>query len=205
MPARRSRRRRADRRVSRPIEATAPNQVWPYDFVHDTCATGQRLKILTLTDEFTRESLAIEVATTIRAARVIRVLEQVFRQHGVPAYLRSDNGPEFVAHAVQRWLAVQQVQTAYIAPGSPWQNAYGESFNGRLRDECLTLEWFRNLAEAKVVIAMWRQHYNAARPHSSLSYQTPQEFRRMYDQQAAQMVALDEPHSPLIADAILTG
>lgn len=204
VPARRSRRRRADRRVSRPIQATAPNQVWTYDFVHDTCANGQRLKILTLTDEFTRESLAIEVATTIRAARVVRILAQVFQQHGVPAYLRSDNGPEFVAHAVQRWLAVQQVHTAYIEPGSPWQNAYGESFNGRLRDECLMLEWFRNLAEAKVVIELWRRHYNADRPHSSLGYQTPQEFRQAYDQQAVETVAHGAPRASSITGAILT-
>lgn len=112
VPTRRKRRRRADRQVLPPIAATCPNQVWTYDFGHDTCANGQRLKILTLTDEFTRESLAIEVATTMRAARVIAVLQQVFQQHGVPSYLRSDNGPEFVAQAVQRWLKAQQVQTA---------------------------------------------------------------------------------------------
>ena len=205
VPARRSRRRRAARRVSRPIEATAPNQVWTYDFVHDTCANGQRLKMLTLTDEFTRESLAIEVATTIRAAGGIAVLDHVFHQHGAPAYLRSDNGPEFVAQAVQRWLRAQQVQTAYIEPGSPWQNAVGESFNGRLRDECLNLEWFRNRAEAKVVIEGWRRHYNTERPHSSRDYQTPQAFRQAYDQQAMEMVALSEPRNPSRTGAILTG
>lgn len=205
VPTRRSRRRRADRKVSRPLQATYPNQVWTYDFVHDTCANGQRLKILTLTDEFTRESLAIEVATTIRATRVMAVLAQVFQQHGMPAYLRSDNGPEFVAQAVQRWLTAQQVQTAYIEPGSPWQNAFGESFNGRLRDECLNLEWFRNATEAKVVIAMWRRHYNEDRPHSSLDYQTPQEFRCAYDRRAAELATLDEPGNPPITGAILTG
>lgn len=204
MPTRRKRRRRPDRKVLCPIEATCPNQVWTYDFVHDRCANGQRVKILTLTDEFTRESLAIEVATTTRLARIVAVLAQVFQQQSTPTYLRSDNGPEFVVQAVQHWLTAQQVQAAYIEPGNPWQNACGESCNGRLRDECLNLEWFRNLAEAKVVIAMWRQHYNEARPHSSLGYQTPQEFRRAYDQQAMHMVARDEPHRPLIAGAILT-
>jgi putative transposase len=155
--ARRTRRRRTDRKVCPPIVATRPNQVWTYDFVHDTCANGQRLKILTVTDEFTRESMAIEVATRLRARQVITVLERVIHERGRPAYLGNDNGPEFIARAVQQWLQRQQIQTVYIEPGSAWQNAYGESFNGRLRDECLMLEWFRNVAEAKVEIAMW--HY----------------------------------------------
>ncbi len=155
LPSRRPRKRRADRKVVRAVEATCPKQVWTYDFVYDACANGQRLKILTVIDEFTRESLAIEVATTLRAGAVIQVLARLVAQYGAPAYLRSDNGPEFVAHAVQRWLQVQQVQTAYIAPGSPWQNAYGESFNGRLRDECLNLEWFRTVHAARVVIGGW--------------------------------------------------
>ncbi|MDP9311284.1 MAG: integrase core domain-containing protein, partial [Chloroflexota bacterium] len=144
---------------------------------------GQRLKILTVTDEFTRESLAIEVATRIRAGEVLQVLQRIIAHRGAPGYLRSDNGPEFVAQAVQQWLRAQQVQIAYIAPGSPWQNAYGESFNGRLRDECLNLEWFRNLAEAKIVIGAWRRHYNQERPHSSLGYQTPYAFRVAHERQ----------------------
>jgi putative transposase len=177
VPNRRPRKRRTDRKELRPIEATHPNHVWTYDFIHDRCANGQRLKILTVTDEFTRESLALEVATRMRAGEVLPVLQRIIVERGAPAYLRSDNGPEFVAQAVRRWLEGQQVQTAYIAPGSPWQNGYGESFNGRLRDECLNLEWFRNLAEAKVVIGAWRRHYNQERPHSSLGYQTPHAFR----------------------------
>lgn len=185
VPCRRPRRRRTDRTVCRPIAATQPNHVWTYDFVHDACANGQRLKILTLTDEFTRESLAIEVAPRMRAQQVIQVLEQVIRERGTPAYLRSDNGPEFVAQAVQRWLGEQRIQTAYIEPGSPWQNAYGESFNGRLRDECLNLEWFLNVREAQVVIARWRRHYNEERPHSSLAYQAPQAFRWAYEGQGS--------------------
>ena len=134
VPGRRPRRRRADKNVSRLIEATQPNQVWTYDFVHDACANRQRLKILTVTDEFTRESLAIEVATRMRTPQVLAVLEQLMRQYGTPGCLRSDNGPEVVAQAVQRWLQTHQVQTVYIEPGSPWQHAYGESVNGRLRD-----------------------------------------------------------------------
>lgn len=184
VPVRRARKRRADRVVCRPIEATRPNQVWTYDFVHDTCANGQRLKILTLTDEFTRESLAIEVATRMRAKQVIQVLDRVIRVRGTPSYVRSDNGPEFIAQAVRRWLKQQHIQTAYIEPGSPWQNAYGESFNGRLRDECLNMEWFRNLYEAQVVIGGWRRQYNEERPHSSLAYQTPRAFRQAYEAQA---------------------
>ena len=180
---RKAKRRRPDRKELPPLVATRPNHVWTYDFVHDACANGQRLKILTLTDEFTRESLAIEVATSMRARGVVAVLERVIRARGAPAYLRSDNGPEFVAHAVRQWLRVQQVQTAYIEPGSPWQNAYGESFDGCLRDECLNLEWFRTVLEARVVIGAWRRHYNEERPHSSLAYQTPQEFRRRYERQ----------------------
>jgi putative transposase len=204
VPCRRPRRRRADRNALRLVEATHPNHVWTYDFVHDSCANGQRLKILTVTDEFTRESLAIEVATSIQARRVIHVLEQVLRDRGAPAYLRSDNGPEFVAQAVQRWLQAQQVQTAYIEPGSPWQNAYGESFNGRLRDECLNVEWFRNAQEARMVIGRWQQHYNEDRPHSSLGYQTPREFRLWYEGQHGTRTARPEQICLSTNQAVLT-
>jgi putative transposase len=177
VPAQHKKRRRADRKETRPLEAIRPNHVWTYDFVFDGCANGQRLKILTVTDEFTRESLAIEVGTRLTASGVIAVLRRLFAERGAPGAIRSDNGPEFVAKALQTWLKTHQVQTAYIAPGSPWQNGYGESFNGRLRDECLNVEWFHNLAEAKVVIECWRKHYNEERPHSSLGYKTPQAFR----------------------------
>jgi putative transposase len=178
---RKPKRRRSDRKEMQPLVATRPNHVWTYDFVHDSCANGQRLKLMTLTDEFTRESLAIEGGTSIRGRGVVAVLARVIAERGAPAFLRSDNGPEFIAHAVQHWLRVRRVQTAYIEPGSPWQNAKGESFNGRLRDECLNLEWFRNVVEARVVIGAWQRHYNEERPHSSLVYQTPQEFRRTYE------------------------
>ena len=151
------------------MEATQPNQVWTYDVVHDACANGQRLKIVPLTDACTRERLAIEVATRMSAQRVIQVLDQVVGVRGRPVYVRSDHGPEFIARAVQRWLKQRHLQTAYIEPGSPWQNAYGESFNGRLRDECLNMEWFRTVQEAQVVIARWRRHDHEDRPHSSLA------------------------------------
>jgi putative transposase len=203
VPCRRPRRRRADKNVSRLIEATQPNQVWTYDFVYDTCAHGQRLKILTVTDEFTRESLAIEVATRIRTPRVLAVLEQLMRQYGTPGCLRSDNGPEVVAQAVQRWLQTHQVQTVYIEPGSPWQHAYGESVNGRLRDAWLKGEWLGNVAEAQVVIELWRRHNNEDRPHSRLGYLTPVEFPQAYDCPQAGPATLREPSKARTTSAIL--
>ena len=158
-----------------------PNHVWAYDFVFDGCANGQTLKCLTVIDEFTRECLAIDVAGSIRSTRVIEVLARLISEHGAPRYLRSDNGPEFVSTAILEWLAQNDVQTALIDPGKPWQNGMDESFNGRFRDECLSLEWFRSRREAKVIIETWRRHYNAVRPHSSLDYLTPIEFKQEYE------------------------
>src|SRR5262249_31213561 len=155
---------------------TAANQVWSYDFVFDSCANGQRLKCLTLTDEFTREGLAIDVGARIRSGRVIEVLSRLVSERGAPAFLRSDNGPEFVSRALLKWITQQGISTALIDPGKPWQNGVGERFNGKFRDECLSVEWFRSRAEAKVVIETWRQHFNEVRPHSSLGYQTPAAF-----------------------------
>jgi putative transposase len=176
VPRRRPRRRVATGRP-RPVPASGANHVWAYDFVFDTCANGQQLKCLTVIDEWTRECLAIDVAGGIRSGRVIEVLAQLVSVHGAPRYLRSDNGPEFVACAILRWLHETGIETALIDPGKPWQNGADESFNGKLRDEHLTLQWFRNRVEAKVGIEQWRQHYNAVRPHSSLGYLTPLEFK----------------------------
>jgi putative transposase len=176
VPRRRPRRRVAGRRP-RPLPATAVNHVWAYDFVFDTCANGQTLKCLTIVDEWTRECLAIDVAGGIRSGRVIEVLAQLASVHGAPRYLRSDNGPEFVAVAILRWLADAGIDTALIDPGKPWQNATDESFNGKFRDEYLNLQWFRNRLDAKVGIELWRRHYNEVRPHSSLAYLTPAEFK----------------------------
>lgn len=160
----------------RPLAPTAANQVWTYDFVFDRCATGQQLKCLTVTDEWTKEGLAIEVDGRIRSGRVIEVLARLVSERGAPKYLRSDNGPEFVARALLQWITDQGIDTALIDPGKPWQNGVGESFNGKFRDECLSLEWFRSRAEARIVIETWRKHYNEVRPHSSLGYLTPAEF-----------------------------
>lgn len=161
--------------------ATAPNEVWTYDFVFDRTMNGNRLKLLTLCDEFSREALAVEVARTFTGKDVKSVLERVFLERGsLPKYIRSDNGSEFIASPVRQWLREREVKTIYIEPGRPWQNGKGESFNGKLRDECLAQEWFYNLREAKVVIEQWRRFYNSERPHSSLNYLTPEEYRLKY-------------------------
>lgn len=176
----RRRKPRHKRAGSVPLLAAYPNHVWTYDFMEDAAA-GRKLRLLTIVDEFTRESLEIAVGRSMPGKAVIVVLAGLFAERGMPAYLRSDNGPEFVAAAVKDWLKGCGVQTHYIDPGSPWQNAYGESFNDKLRDECLNLEWFHSLAEARVIVQRWRQHYNQERPHSSLGYQTPAEFRSAWE------------------------
>ena len=176
VPRRRPRRRVATGRP-RPLPASGPNQVWAYDFMFDACANEQVLKCLTVVDEYTREALAIDVAGRIRSARVIEVLARLISVHGAPTILRSDNGPEFVSRAVLRWLLANDIDTAHIDPGKPWQNGVDESFNGKFRDECLNVEWFRNRHEATVLIEQWRRHYNEVRPHSSLAYRTPHEFK----------------------------
>jgi putative transposase len=178
-PRRRPRRRIAAGRP-RPLPAANANVLWAYDFVFDATATGQQIKCLTVVDEFTRECLAIDVAGSIRSRRVIEVLSRLVSVHGAPRFLRSDNGPEFVSRAILEWIARSGSATALIDPGKPWQNANNESFNGKFRDECLSLEWFRSPAEVKVVIEAWRHHYNAVRPHSRLNYLTPQEFKQQH-------------------------
>jgi putative transposase len=175
---RKRRRRRVAAARPRPLPANGPNQVWAYDFVFDYCANGQRIQCLTVVDEWTRECLAIDVGSSIRSRRVIEVLGRLVSVRGAPRHLRSDNGPEFVSAAVLTWLAEEGIETAYIAPGKPWQNGTDESFNGRFRDECLNVEWFRNRMEAAAIIETWRRHYNSVRPHSSLGYLTPKEFHR---------------------------
>jgi len=180
LPRRRPRRRIAVSRP-RPLPAIGPNQVWAYDFVHDHCANGQKLKCLTIIDEFTCECLAIDVAGSIRSVRVIDVLTRLISVRGAPMFLRSDNGPEFVSKAILQWLMEAKIDAALIDPGKPWQNADNESFNGKFRDECLSMEWFRSRTEARVLIEIWRRHYNDVRPHSSLDYQTPHEFRRHHE------------------------
>ena len=149
------------------------NPVWSYDFMMDRTRDGRVLKLLTIIDEYSRECLAIDVSRSITSEDVLDRLAQLFLERGTPAYLRSDNGPEFVAKAVREWLGKIGVGTLYIEPGSPWENGYLESFNGKLRDELLAREVFDTLLEAKVLVARWRRHYNQVRPHSSLGYRPP--------------------------------
>jgi len=178
LPGRRPKKRRAC--VGEiPCRAEYPRHVWTYDFVHDATENGRKLKILTMVDEFTRFSPAIEPDTSIKAQKVIEILKQLFEKHGAPTFIRSDNGPEFVADALKNWLDKSGAKTLYIDPGKPWQNPYGESFNGKFRDECLKMELFNNINHAKVVVEIWRREYNENRPHSSLGYLTPAEFAAM--------------------------
>jgi len=179
VPRKRPRRRVASGRP-RPQSPAQANQVWAYDFVFDACANGQQLKCLSVVDEYTRECLAIDVAGSIRSRRVIEVLSRLMSERGCPQVLRSDNGPEFVSRAILTWALCSGLDTALIDPGKPWQNGTDESFNGKLRDECLSLEWFRTRTEARIVIENWRRHYNVVRPHSSLQYLTPHAFKQQH-------------------------
>jgi len=156
--------------------------VWSYDFVMDATEDGRRLKMLPIVDEFSRECLSIQVARHLTATDVVATLNRLFKEHGAPRFLRSDNGPEFIARAVREWLAKSNVGTLYIEPGAPWQNAYSESFNSRFRDELLDREIFTTLAEAKVLVADYRHSYNTEPPHSSLQYQTPAAFAAAQNQ-----------------------
>jgi putative transposase len=182
VPRKRPRRRVATNRP-RPLAPEQAQQVWAYDFVFDGCGNGQQLKCLTVVDEYTRECLAIDVKGSIRSRQVIEVLSRLVSTHGSPRYLRSDNGPEFVSRAVLQWLTTASIDTAYIDPGKPWQNGSNESFNGKFRDECLSLEWFPDRINAKITIEDWRKHYNEVRPHSSLGNKTPLEFKQELVQQ----------------------
>jgi putative transposase len=190
LPLRRPRKKRAGSSTLGSSQALYPNHVWTYDFVFDRCANGQKVKLLTVVDEYTRESLATRSAASIKSKAVVDTLSQLVTERGAPLYLRSDNGSEFVAGRVKDWLKARGIQTLYIEPGSPWQNARGESFNGRLRDERLNVEWFRNLREAGAVIESWRRHYNQERPHSSLDYRTPSEFYAVYKQREMRLTTV---------------
>jgi putative transposase len=176
LPVRRPKKRRSTG-GSVPTVATHPGHVWTYDFMEDRTTDGRKLRFLTVIDEFSRECLAIQVRRSFPAKAVLAVLKQLFAEHSPPEFLRSDNGPEFIAKVIRGWLSEQGALTLCIDPGSPWQNAFGESFNGRFRDECLNLEVFISVAEAGVIAKSWRVDYNEVRPHSSLGYLTPAEFK----------------------------
>ncbi len=167
-------RRRLGISTSERKKAEYRNHVWTWDFIFDRLEDGRSLKMQVIVDEYTRESLLIYVNKNIKSLDVIDVLRSLIKEHGVPSYIRSDNGPEFIAKALERWLKFYQVDTIYIKPGSPWENAYIESFNGK----CLNMELFSSMTEAIVIIEDWRREYNEIRPHSSLGYLTPVEFSK---------------------------
>jgi transposase InsO family protein len=150
-----------------------PNHVWSYDFVQDRTHDGRAYRTLNVLDEYTKEALMIRVARKLNSTDVINVLTDLFILRGPPAFIRSDNGPEFTASAVREWIAAVGAKTAYIEPGSPWENGYVESFNARFRDELLNGEIFYTLNEARIIIEDWRRHYNTVRPHSALGYRPP--------------------------------
>jgi len=174
--ARRPKRRRCVPKGEVIRKAERANHVWTYDFMEDRTERGGRLRILTVLDEYTRKSLAIRVERCMDSHRVIETLAHLVAERGAPDHIRSDNGPEFVAQAVQEWIRARGARTLFITPGSPWENAYIESFNGKFRDECLNMEVFKNGKEAQMMVEAWRKEYNEHRPHSSLGYLTPAEF-----------------------------
>jgi len=155
------------------LRPTHRNHVWSYDFVADRTSDGRKMRMLNIIDEYTRECLTIRVERKITASDVIETLKVLFINRGIPEYIRSDNGPEFVAALIRQWLQDLGVKTLFIEPGSPWENGYIESFNGKFRDELLNGEIFDTLAEARVVTERWRKQYNTFRPHSSLNYRPP--------------------------------
>ena len=171
------------------------DHVWAYDFVEERTHDGRKFRTLNVVDEFTHECLAIRVARKLKATDVIDVLSDLFILRGIPEHVRSDNGPEFIATAVRKWIATVGAKTAYIAPGSPWENGYVESFNARFRDELLNGEIFYSLREAEIIIESWRRHYNAVRPHASLGYRPPAP-EVMVPTYAAWPAALTRPAPP---------
>jgi putative transposase len=178
LPRRRPKRKRLGRE-ERVIEATETAHVWAMDFMHDRTVYNEKLKFLTVLNERNREALEIRVERRLTSADVIETLDELFAVYGKPAYIRADNGPEFTAKTLRVWLREQGVRLIHIDVGSPWQNGYNESFNGKLRDECLNEEIFCSRTEAQVIVDWWRRMYNTERPHSSLGYKTPAEVAAM--------------------------
>jgi putative transposase len=175
---RRRRRKRLLRTgISRPM-VTEANQEWALDFVHDAAESGRKFRVLSVIDVYTRECLVLEVDTSFASRRVTRELEKVVAERGMPEAIRCDNGPEFTSRHFLAWALERKIELVHIEPGRPVQNAFVESFHGKLRDECLNASWFGNLFEARVKIAAWKEEYNEERPHSSLEYLTPRAFAR---------------------------
>jgi putative transposase len=191
-------------RAGTPLRArTSANQEWALDFVHDAVESGRTIRVLSVVDAYTRECLALEVDTSFASRRVTRVLEAIVAERGAPQTIRCDNGPELTSRHFLAWCVERQIELVHIQPGKPTQNAYIESFHGRLREECLNLSWFQNLFDARRKIAAWRQEYNEARPHSSLGYLTPNEYAaretRSYGKDAWQKTASLENAKPCVS------
>lgn len=204
---RRLKRKRLKRAV--PVDAliSRPNQEWALDFVSDALATGRALRALTIVDSYTRECPAIEVASGISSRQVTRTLDRIIEERGKPDSLKCDNGPEFTSRHFVAWCENRGIALNHIQPGKPMQNGHVESFNGRLRDECLNASWFLNLADARRKIETWRLEYNADRPHSSLAYRTPAEFAQVCSELTSRMAAIppDRPSSSVDRTAVLAG
>ena len=177
---RRPRKRVARSRVRHPAVGLVPNASWTLDFMSDALGWGRRIRFLSVLDSCTREALAIEVNTSLPSAAVVRVLEQVIDERGQPGEIVMDNGPELTSRRLDQWAYERGIQLRFIEPGKPVQNAVIESFNGRLRDECLNQHWFRSLTDARQIIEDWRNDYNQVRPHSSLGYRTPKEVQQQF-------------------------
>ncbi len=209
---RRKKRKRLVRERKPMIETQSANQEWAMDFVSDAMASGRHVRILTVVDVFTRECLALETDTSIGSLRVTRVLDRIIGERGLPQRIRSDNGPEFTSRAYLAWSLDKRIELVHIRPGKPVENAYIESFNGRLREECLNASWFRNLFDARRQIDRWRDHYNQVRPHSALDYRTPNEFALAHASASLCIAgvrqgdsnAVPSPHTPLPATPGLT-
>jgi putative transposase len=178
LSVKRTRRKKLIRSLRPALQLHAANQEWAIDFVSDVLHAGRSFRVLSVLDGFTRECLALEVDTSMGSQRVTRVLDRIIQQRGSPLAIRSDNGPELTSRHYLAWSIKRKVDLIHIQPGKPVQNAQVESFNGRLRDECLNVSWFWNLFDARRKIGLWRKDYNGHRPHSSLGYRTPEEFAR---------------------------
>jgi putative transposase len=201
LAVRRKARKRLVREGSPQPMLTAANQEWAVDFAHDALANGRAIRVLTVEDEYTRESLALPVDTSFASRRVTRELERILAEREKPQAIRCDNGPEFTSRHFLAWCIEKQITLVHIQPGKPQQNGYVESFNGKLRDECLNVNWFENLWDARRKIAAWQKEYNEERPHSSLGYQTPAEFARQLSLASAGSALRATPAEPALSQA----
>ena len=193
LTVKRLRRKRLTRALRPRTVLTGPNQEWALDFASDMAASGQRLRVLSVVDVYTRECLVLAVDTSMPSRRVTRELERITASRGWPQAIRCDNGPEITSRHFLAWCVERRVQVIHIQPGKPTENAHVESFHGRLRDECLNASWFWNLFDARRKIAAWQEHYNTRRPHSSLGYRTPQQFAQLWSASPSTGIYTGEP------------